>query len=445
MYSLLSGTGRLACRSVRMFRYPAIAAGTLTAGGLLAYSQFRQPHGVQEMGRRILLPTASDVSMSVADTPGLAFVPRDQERIDKLRRVMESSGRLTLIEGPSGCGKTTAVKHVLKEMCPERPVIYLAGRDCFYGRPTLGSFASAFGLELDDLPDDRRLDALDIVRAALSHRRVNDPDGPTPVFVIDNVERLFETKEGTQIVQWCLGATCNQLLSVLFISSDSTVESKMRHLSGFDARLRVLPASFATNLVAPEALAPALCDIQPPSPTFNESDAQLLVQRIGTHMGDVYHVQQTRAIGRIDLAQALNRTVIEQAVQLRWNLTTGIRSAMYSPDADMRLRPALAVRICREIASRPDTASLDSVYAALKSQPKREWSSSCRDAFSFASFSEVVQELVAKNVLRSSYRPGSTEELLSFHRPVKKAAFHELEQDHTFQRQCNEMDQALRK
>lgn len=376
------------------------------------------------------------------DIPGLNYVARDEKRRDETTRMMSSPGGLTLLEGPSGCGKTMTVQHCLQDL--KCPGVYFSVRDDTSGLPPLAAFAQAFGVT--DLPIDISSKALDILRESLKRIQGKCKGLKPPVLVIDDVQQLLKVpaadQGGRKILEWCLGRAANGELTVLFVSSE-TVQHKMRQLSGFAARLSVPDTPF--KYINPDVLKNELMKITEKTQSFELSEVDSVLSKIGTHMSDVRRLQRLRTERALSIQQALDELVREEARTLKGMLVADLYSAQQSTQADQKLRPLVAMFICGQIASGPNgqPVALNKLKESAQQDLLPQLAEPFRKMFKSSLVSIVVGELVERNLLRRSFLKGKLDESLSFHRPVLRCAFLELQMTEEFQRMKRESEDGV--
>lgn len=159
-------------------------------------------------------------------------------------------------------------------------------------------------------------------------------------------------------------------------------------------------------------------------------------------MSDVRGLQRLRTERALCVRQALDVLVREEARTLKSMLVADLYSAQQSTQADQKLRPLVAMFICGQIASEPNgqPVALNKLKESAQQDPLPQLVEPFRKMFKSSLVSIVVGELVERNLLRRSFLKGKLNESLSFHRPVKRCAFLELQMTEEFQRMKRELE-----
>lgn len=367
----------------------------------------------------------------VNDIPSLTFVERNTQRMGELNAILKTSGGLTLLEGPSGSGKTTTIQYALVQS--GRPGVYFSLRDNASGRSPLATFAQAFGVQ--ELPQDKWSDSLDIIRMALEQlqaRNKRDHQGAMPpVLVIDDVQQLLkpaaatadDEDAGRKILEWCLGRAAHQELTVLFISSER-VQQSMQALSGYAARLRV-PDGF--DYIDSHMLKASLREIKG-ALAFTDEEADRVISVLGTHMSDIRQLQRRRVEQTVSCDTALEGLLMEEIRFLNKQLRPTSDDSLSDPSLTYGI---VGKTVCDKLLAESDEGlCVSDVWEAIEASLLSTNNKACK--VTVDEFEAIVDGLVRKHVLRRYYKPNSGDEYLAFHRPVLRMAYQRLTQSKAF-------------
>lgn len=340
------------------------------------------------------------------DIAGLHFDGRVSEAQHAVDMMTCEAGSLLLLEGPSGCGKTTAVQRAMHGRCG----IYLSCRGGSHASAAESIFSRlASQLGLCAVPSELSHQLPLLLERGLAAFRDHHKPSTVPVLVLDDVQDLLESVEGKRLLAWCVEASSQNLLSVLFVSCDP-VASRLRAQSGYRSRLMV--GHFGMHSPHDEDLLIEALTHRPTEERFTRPEATATVAAIGTHLTDLRKLQATRrSLADHSVQAALDRLVDEEKAWLHARLQQVKPRATHGP---------VALSLAEFLASGASPAPMPLLSArqhCLAADPHAD----------YEVVSSVVDQLVALHVLGRDWNDGR--EMIHFHRPLQRAAFNTMTND----------------